>query len=326
MAARVRLPVGLLALALVYGTVGYVVLEGFGLVDALYMTVITLTTIGFGEVHALSATGRLFTISLIVLGVVAVFDLLVVFSTVVASGRLTRSIERRAMQRRIRDLHGHFVICAYGRVGRAATEELARQGADVVVIEVQAGLEPMLVEAEVPYLLADPSEESVLEEAGIRRARGLLCAVDSDVVNVYITLSARALNPDLFILARASRPESVDKLRRAGADRVISPYTVSGVRMASMALQPAVLEFMDMVRVAPDLRIEELVVGDRSSLVSSTVRDACRHHEGLMMMAIRTPAGDVLVPPRADTVLGQGDVIIAVGRAAALTALAQEAR
>jgi voltage-gated potassium channel len=326
MAARVRLPVGLLALALVYGTVGYVVLEGFGLVDALYMTVITLTTIGFGEVHALSATGRLFTISLIVLGVVAVFDLLVVFSTVVASGRLTRSIERRAMQRRIRDLQGHFVICAYGRVGRAATEELARQGADVVVIEVQAGLEPMLVEAEVPYLLADPSEESVLEEAGIRRARGLLCAVDSDVVNVYITLSARALNPDLFILARASRPESVDKLRRAGADRVISPYTVSGVRMASMALQPAVLEFMDMVRVAPDLRIEELVVGDRSSLVSSTVRDACRHHEGLMMMAIRTPAGDVLVPPRADTVLGQGDVIIAVGRAAALTALAQEAR
>lgn len=321
-----RVPVVLLVLALVYGTGGYMVIEGFGFVDALYMTVTTLTTVGFGEVHPLSDVGRLFTISLVAFGVVAVFDLLAVFTTLLASGRLALSMERRAMQRRIRDLEGHFVICAYGRVGRAAAEELARQGAEMVVIDVKAELEPLLMEAGVPYLIGDPSEESVLAEAGIERARALLCAVDSDVVNVYITLTARALHPELFIIARASRPESVDKLQRAGADRVISPYAVSGVRMASMALQPAVLEFMDMVRAAPDLRIEELVVGSRSSLVGRTVRDACGPHDGLMLVALRRPDGEQHIPPKADTSLGEGDVVIAVGSEASLSKLADEAR
>jgi len=325
-ASRVRVPVVLLVLALVYGTGGYMVIEGFGFVDALYMTVTTLTTVGFGEVHPLSDVGRLFTISLVAFGVVAVFDLLAVFTTLLASGRLALSMERRAMQRRIRDLEGHFVICAYGRVGRAAAEELARQGAEMVVIDVKAELEPLLMEAGVPYLIGDPSEESVLAEAGIERARALLCAVDSDVVNVYITLTARALHPELFIIARASRPESVDKLQRAGADRVISPYAVSGVRMASMALQPAVLEFMDMVRAAPDLRIEELVVGSRSSLVGRTVRDACGPHDGLMLVALRRPDGEQHIPPKADTSLGEGDVVIAVGSEASLSKLADEAR
>ncbi|MFN2608486.1 MAG: TrkA family potassium uptake protein [Acidimicrobiales bacterium] len=325
MTSRVRVPLALLSVALAYGTAGYMVIEGFGFVDALYMTVTTLTTVGFGEVHPLGTGGRLFTISLIVLGMVAVFDLLAVFSTLLASGRLSRSAERRAMQRRIRDLRDHYVICAYGRVGRAAADELTRQGADVVVVEVQAALEPRLVEAGVPYVIGDPSEESVLEEAGIGRARSLLCAVDSDVVNVYITLTARAMHPDLFIIARASRPESADKLRRAGANRVVSPYAVSGVRMASMALQPAVLELIDMVRVAPDLRIEELVLGAGSVLVDRTVQEVCAPYDGLMLLAVRRPDGELLIPPRADTVLGQDDVVIAVGSATALSALAREA-
>ena len=229
------------------------------------------------------------------------------------------------MQRRIRDLRDHYVVCAYGRVGRSATRELVRRGAEVVVIENQEALEPLLTEAGIPYLIADPSEESVLEEAGVGRARALLCAVDSDVVNVYIALSARALYPDLFIIARASRPESVDKLRRAGADRVISPYAVSGVRMAAMALQPAVLEFVDMVSVDPDLRIEEVVVGKGSALAARSVRDVCAPYEGVMVLAVRNPAGDLLIPPRADTVLSEGDLIIVVGPAAALGDLASSA-
>ena len=229
------------------------------------------------------------------------------------------------MQRRISDLRDHYVVCAYGRVGRAATRELLRRGAEVVVIENQEALEPLLTEAGVPYLIADPSEESVLEEAGAGRARALLCAVDSDVVNVYITLSARALYPDLFIIARAARPESVDKLRRAGADRVISPYAVSGVRMAAMALQPAVLEFVDMVSVDPDLRIEEVIVGKGSPLSARSVRDVCAPYEGVMVLAIRNPAGELLIPPRADTVLSEGDLIIVVGPSAALGELASAA-
>ena len=325
MASRARVPVLLLLLALTYGTVGFRVIEDYPLLDALYMTVTTLTTVGFGEIHPLSAGGRLFAISLIAFGMVAVFDLLAVFTSLLASGRLSRSIERRAMQRRIGDLHDHYVVCAYGRVGRAATRELVRRGAEVVVIEVQEALEPLLVEAGVPYLVADPTEESVLEEAGVGRARALLCAVDSDVVNVYITLSARALYPELFIIARAARPESVDKLRRAGADRVISPYAVSGVRMAAMALQPAVLEFVDMVSVDPDLRIEEVVVGKGSSLSGRTVRDVCAPYEGVMVLAVRNPAGDLVIPPRAETVLDEGDLIIVVGPSAALGELATSA-
>ena len=324
-ASRVRLPGLLLVLALLYGTIGYRVIEGYSLLDAVYMTVITLATIGYGEIEPLSPTGRIFTITLVAFGVVVVFDLIARFTTLLASGRLSRSIERRAMQREISRLSDHFVICAFGRVGRAATQELVRQGADVVVVETQEALEERLVEADVPYLIADPSEEAVLEEAGIRRARGLLCAVDSDVVNVYITLSARALNPDLFIIARASRPESVEKLRRAGADRVVSPYAVSGVRMASQALQPAMLEFVDMVSVAPELRIEELVVGAGSGLAARTVRDVCSPYDGVMVLAVRSPGGELLIPPRADTVLGEGDLIIVVGPAAALTGMAAKA-
>jgi voltage-gated potassium channel len=325
LAARVRLPGLLLLLALAYGTVGYQVIEGFSFLDALYMTVTTLTTIGFGEIEPLSSTGRIFTITLVAFGVVVVFDLIAQFTTLLASGRLSRSIERRAMQREISRLSDHFVICAFGRVGRAATRELVRNGAEVVVVEVQESLEDLLVEADVPYLIGDPSEEAVLEQAGIRRARGLLCAVDSDVVNVYITLSARALNPDLFIIARASRPESVEKLRRAGADRVVSPYAVSGVRMAAQALQPAMLEFVDMVSVAPELRIEELVVGAGSALATRTVRDVCAPYDGVMVLAVRDAGGELLIPPKADTVLDEGDLIIVVGPADALATMAKEA-
>ena len=325
MASRARVPVLLLSLALAYGTIGFRVIEDYPWLDALYMTVTTLTTVGYGEIHPLSQAGRAFAISLIAVGVLAVFDLIAVFTSLLASGRLSRSIERRAMQRRIRDLRDHYVVCAYGRVGRAATQELVRRGADVVVIEVQDALEPVLADAGVAYLIADPSEEAVLEEAGVGRAAALICAVDSDVVNVYITLSARALYPDLFIIARASRAESVDKLRRAGADRVISPYAVSGVRMAAMALQPAVLEFVDMVSVDPDLRIEEVVVDSGSPLSDRSVRDVCAPYEGVMVLAVRNAAGDLLIPPRADTVLAEGDLIIVVGPADALAELASSA-
>ncbi len=322
---RVAIPMALLVVALAYGTVGFMVLEGFGLIDGLYMTVTTLTTVGFGEIQPLSPTGRVFTISLITMGVVVVFDLFAVFTSLVASGRLNEILGRRSMDRTIDRLHNHYIICSYGRVGRAAAKELSERGATVVVIERLAELEPLLVEAGLTYVIGDSAQEAVLEQAGIRRAKGLLCAVDSDAVNVYIALSARALNPDLFIIARASSPESVDKLRRAGSDRVVSPYVVSGVRMASMALSPAVLEFADMVSVASDLRVEELMVGEGSELESRTISDVCAPYEGVMVLAVRKAAGELVIPPRADTVLHEDDLLIAVGPVAALSKLAEEA-
>ncbi len=324
-ATRVRLPFILLVVALAYGTVGYRVLEGFSFVDSLYMTVITLSTVGFGEVHPLSAAGRVFTITVIVFGVVAFFEFLAVFTSLLAGGQLGRFLQRRAMQQRIQGLKEHYVICAYGRVGRAAAAELTQQGASLVVIESLPELEPLLVEAGYPYLMGDPTEESVLHEAGVGAARALVCAVDSDAVNVYITLSARALNPKLFIISRASRPESVDKLVRAGSDRVVSPYNLSGVRMAQMALQPAMLEFADMVAMSADLRIEELIVVGGSALASRTVKDVCAPHAGVVVMAMKSPGGDLVVPPPVDMVLNVGDVLIVVGPSTALAELAEEA-
>jgi voltage-gated potassium channel len=322
---RVAIPVVLLALALVYGTVGFMVLEGFGLIDALYMTVTTLTTVGFGEIQPLTPTGRVFTISLITMGVVVVFDLFAVFTSLVASGRLNKILGRRSMDRTIERLRDHHIICSYGRVGRAAAKELSERGAAVVVIERLPELEPLLIEAGLAYLIGDSTEEAVLEHAGIRRAKGLLCAVDSDAENVYIALTARALNPELFIIARASSPESVDKLQRAGSDRVVSPYVVSGMRMASMALSPAVLEFADMVSVASDLRVEELLIGEGSGLESRSISDVCAPYEGVMVLAVRKSAGELVIPPRADTVLHENDLLIAVGPVTALAKLAEEA-
>ncbi len=325
LASPVRLPVALLAFTLVYGTAGFMVLEGFGFVDALYMTVTTLTTVGFGEIKPLGTGGRVFTLSLIVIGVVALFSLLAVLTSLVASGQLGRSFLRRSMRQRIDGLRDHYIVCAFGRVGRSAVADLTAEGAEVVVVEVDASKEDELAAAGVPFIIDDPTREEVLERAGIARAKGLLCAVDSDATNVYITLLARARNPDLFIIARASSPESVEALQRAGSDRVVSPYRLSGARMAALALRPAMLEFVDMVSVAPELRIEELVVSNRSPLVDASVRGACAPYEGVMILAVRSPDGQLLVPPRAETVLKANDLLIVVGPQGALSRLAEQA-
>jgi voltage-gated potassium channel len=326
LASPTRLPVLLLAACIVYGTVGYVVIEGYSPLNGLYMTVTTLTTVGFGEIEPLGPAGRLFTLSLVAIGFTAVFTLLAVLTSLVVSGQLGRSLTRRGMRHQIDALSDHYVVCAFGRVGRAAVEELVEEGASVVVVEVDPAREPDLLEVGVLYILDDPTREDVLEQAGIKRAKGLLCAVDSDATNVYITLLARARNPDLFIIGRASRPESVEALRRAGSNRVVSPYRLSGTRMAALALRPAMLEFVDMVSVAPDLRIEELVVGETSSLAGATVRDAAGGYEGVMILAVRSPDGGLLVPPRADTQLAAGDLLILVGPMEALGQLAEQAR
>ena len=315
-----------LAFSLVYGTAGFMVIEDFGVINAVYMTVTTLTTVGFGEIEPLEPAGRIFTLSLIAIGFTASFTLLAVLTSLVVSGQLGRSLTRRSMRQRIDSLRDHYIVCAFGRVGQAAVEELVAQGAGVVVVEVDPAREQEMIAAGVLYILDDPTREDVLEQAGIERASGLLCAVDSDASNVYITLLARARNPDLFIIGRASSPESVEALTRAGSNRVVSPYRLSGTRMAALAFQPAMLEFVDMVSVAPDLRIEELVVGERSPLAGASVRDAASPYDGVMIMAVRSADGSLLVPPRADTELAAGDLLIIVGPMDALADLAVRAR
>lgn len=320
--ARFWLLLALLLASLAGGTLAYAVLEGWSLLDALYMTVTTLTTVGFREVHPLSTAGRIFTIILILFGVTMIFTSVGIISQAASSGELGEPLRRRRMQRRIDALRDHYIICAYGRVGRAAAVELRLQGESYVVIEQLESLRELLAEDGAPYLIADPTAESVLADAGIDRAKGLVCAVDSDAINVYITLTARALNPKLAIVARASNPESVDQLQRAGADRVVSPYVLSGQRMASLALQPSVVEFFDMVSVAPDLRLEEIVIRQGSPMDGTTVGKVGASHDQVRILAVKKTGAGLVPSPEEDLDLGAGDLVVALGPVRALGELA----
>lgn len=311
--ASFRLPAILLAGAIAYGTIGYWILQQWSFLDALYMTITVLTTVGFREVRPLDTDGQIFTISLMLLGVLVFFAVIAVLAQLITSGGLGEPLRRRRMRRRIDDLSEHYIICAYGRVGRAAAEEFWQHGVPVCVVEPLPELVPIIEERGLPYLNADPTEEDVLREAGIDRARGLVCAVDSDAINVYITLTARALNPKLSIVARASAPESVDKLLRAGADRVISPYEMSGRRMAYLALQPSVVEFFDMVTVAPDLRLEEIVVRPNSPLDGKTIGEAYSTYPDLTILAVKKMGAELIPSPGHDTPVAAGDLVVALG-------------
>lgn len=301
----------LLALVLAYGTVGYAVLEGWSLLDALYMTVITLSTVGFREVRPLDASGRVFTMTLIALGV----GLVLVAASVLAA-RLFEEERwvrrgRLRMQRRIEAMRDHFIVCAYGRVGRAVARELEGAGAPFVVVDPLESLEPRMIADGVTYLIDDPSLEPALRAAGVERARGLICAVDSDATNVYIVLMARQLNPDLFIVARASEPGSDERLIRAGADRVVSPFVSSGRHMAALALNPRVA---DVLRVeapgAGTLELDEIRVDVGSTAVGRSVGEVAG---GRPALAVRHAGGDVTPNPPPDLRLAAGDLLIVLG-------------
>jgi voltage-gated potassium channel len=319
---RFRLSLGLLAAGLAYGTFGYRGLEGWGLLDSFYMTVITLSTVGFREVNPLDGSGQLFTISVVLFGLVAVLSAVGAGTELLASGALGRSVTERRARRSVRALQEHYIVCGYGRVGRAAARELGNDGAGVVVVDPAPSAAAVAEREEVAHLAGDATEEAVLIEAGIARARGLICAVDSDEVNVYVTITARALNPGLTIVARAARPESVETLRRAGADRVVSPYALSGTRMAFLSLRPSVVDFLDMVTVAPDMRLEEIVVRPGSRLVGKTIGAARAEYPQATILALK-PAGEPLVAAPGDAeLLASDDLVVALGPISALEEIA----
>lgn len=312
-ASRFRLPIAVVLAATLYGTVGYHLLEGWPLLDGLFMTVITLTTIGFGETQPLDTSGQVFTISVILLGVGSVAAAFAVVSELVASGDLARLVERSKVHRRIAHLADHYVVCGFGRVGRAAADEFRREGIPFVVVEVDPDLADTLSQQGFPYLIADPTHESVLRDAGIARARGLVCAVDSDAVNVYVTLTARALNPDLVIVSRSASPESVGALQRAGADRIVSPYSVSGARMAFLSVRPAVVDFLDLVNVDPSLRLEEVVVREPSPLAGMRLGEARALCAPATVLAMRRPGEAMRTAPPDDVALAAGDLLVVFG-------------
>jgi voltage-gated potassium channel len=319
---RSRLPVLIVMLAIGYGTAGYWLVEGKSLLDAFYETVLTLSTLGVGPGPPPGPGGKIFTVTLILFGVVALFTAIGVGTEVVASGELGRWLRMNQASRSIGHLSGHYVICAYGRVGRAVLEELRRRNYTLVVIESKPELEPLLAEHGVRYLSGDPADEGVLRQAGIERARGLICAVDSDAANVFVTLTARALNPDLRIVARASERASIDKLVRAGADEVVSPYELTGRRMAVLAVQPSVLEVLDLLNLGSDIRLEEVAVRAGTQLDSLTIGEARARYAGVAILALKKPGSEVSANPDHEVRLAPGDLIVALGPSEILNRIA----
>lgn len=312
-----QLAAGLLAVIAI-GVVGYL-LFGYGVADAIGTTVLTLTTVGAATADHLPPGPLLFTAGLAVLGVSLFAVVVGVAGTAIVEGRLGVLSRSRRMDRRISRLQDHFIVCAYGRVGSAAARDLASEGIPCIVIDIKRELESDMQRDGLPYLIANPSSEEVLREAGIERARGLICAVDSDAENVYITLMARSLRPDLLIVARAAQEQSADRLYRAGATRVVSPYVSSGRRMAQLAVRPNVVEFFDIGRAGQqDIRLEELAIPDDSPVAGRTVQEVVGDAIALL---VRRANGEVFANPRGQMQLQGGDVLVLYGEARTLRPL-----
>jgi voltage-gated potassium channel len=309
-----------LTAVLAIGTIGYAVL-GFGWLDALYQTVTTVSTVGFQEVEPLDGTGQVFTIVLILVGVGATLYALAAIVELILEGRLNELLGRRRMEQSIAAKRGHVIICGWGRVGRAIASDVHAAKREFVVVES----DPDRV-ADDPHdvVVGDATDDSVLEAAGIHRAAALVAAVDSDAANSFIVLSARAVREDLFIVARARSHDSQEKLRRAGADRIVNPQSIGGARMAAFVLQPHVAEFLDVVMHERSLefRLEEVQVTRDSPLAGSTIGEsALRDRTGALVLALRDPDGSFRTNPRSDTRIEPGEVIIAIGTQAELDAL-----
>jgi voltage-gated potassium channel len=319
---RIWFALAAMAAILVAGTIGYLIL-GFSPLDAVYQTVTTVTTVGFREVHPLGTAGKIFTIVLIIIGVGTALYAFGVILEALVEGHLRGHLEERRMERQIARMTGHTIVCGWGRVGRAVGGYLAGLGADVVVVDSSAE-RLATVPAGIRTLLGDVTSDEVLHAAGVMRAAALVAAIDTDAENVYVTLSARALRPDLIIVARARTEASEPKLLRAGATRVVNPQRIGGQRMAAAAQQPNVVEFLDVVMHDGSLefRLEEVPVGAGSRLAGHTLGDAGPADSGgALVLALRSSDGTFTTNPSAQTPIEAGAILIAIGTAPQLAEL-----
>lgn len=302
--------------ALLGGTAGYMLIEKWSFMDALYMTVITLATVGYGEVRRLSPSGRIFTMLLILTGVGFVFY--VASSTIrfVVEGRVREILGRRKLEKEIQAQKNHYIICGYGRVGSNICDILASRSLKTVVIERDPERISKLNERNLLYIAGEATDEENLLNAGVERARGLVAVLKTDTDNVYVTLSARQLNPELFIIARAGEKKSENKLLAAGADKVISPYRIGAQRIAQTIIRPTVTDFLELAVMdkSRNIQMEELPVRSSSGLVGVALQDSgIRKDYDLIIVAIRRAGGEMLFNPSARTKLQAGDTVIAIG-------------
>lgn len=320
---------GVVALLLAGGTLGYVLLEGWPVFDALYMTVITLTTVGYLEVHPLSTAGRSFTMLLALGGVFTLFYLAGDLIRGMVSGEMARLLGRQRMERQLAGLRNHMIVCGFGRMGRLVCEQFSAAGLPFVLVEQQAALlEGFQIPKGIP-LQGDATSEEVLRRAGVHTARALVAAAASDADNLYITMTARLLNDKMLIVARAEEEAAERKLKRAGASRVVSPYAIGGQRVAQAVLRPNVMDFIELATRSEhlELQIEETEILSGSSLRGRSLKDsALRQDLGIIIVAIKKPEGRMDFNPESSTVIEAGDLLITLGHRQQLDRLEKLAR
>jgi voltage-gated potassium channel len=312
----------------VAGTVGYHAIEGWSWIDAAYMTITTLTTVGFGEVHTLSSAGRVFTMVLMMGGVFTLFYSATELIRAVVSGEIQSLFGRQKMERMLSEIENHVIVCGYGRMGRLVCEQFSAAGVDFVVVDRQ---EPLLDRFALPHGIAvhgDATVDEVLRRAGVSRARALVTVAASDADNLYITMSARLLNEGLFIVARCDDEEAEKKLIRAGASRVILPYVIGGDRVAQAVLRPSAMDFIELATRSEhlELQIEETEVAAGGALAGKPLRDSGTRALGIIVVAVKKSDGRMLFNPDAEGILEPGDLLITLGPRPQLDTLARLAR
>lgn len=321
---KISLLLALILFIFTIGTAGYMILEGASFLDGLYMTVITLASVGYREVVPLSASGKVFTIILISLGVGTVSFTIFTIGGIVVEGQVRKILGRRHLERQIQGLNNHYIICGYGRMGRVLAQQLTREGVPFVVVENREEKLQLLAGSDCLYVAGDATTEDALESANVRKARGLISAVASDANNLFVTLTARGMNPNLFILARAFDERSESKLLLAGADRVVDPYRLGGMRLAHAILRPAVVEFVELAthREHLELEMEELRVSGISPLAGVPLKDSdIRSRFGLIIIAMKRADGSMVFNPPSEMVIEDGDVLITIGEPESLKEL-----
>ncbi len=310
---QLKIGVFIILLIIAVGTAGYMMLEQWDFLDSLYMTIITITTTGFKEVHNLDRAGELFTLLLIMMGVGGIAY---TGSRAIQILLETQIFRRRRMSKKLEELSDHYIVCGYGRMGRYICNELNVKKAKFVVIENDPVKIEELIDRNYVFVNGDSTSDNILMQAGVKRAKGLVAVLSNDAENVFATLSAKVLNPKLFVVARAVQEETESKLIKAGANRVVKPYEAGGTRMAQFLLRPGVIEFIDIVarEKSVDLNMEELVVGDNSKLVNQTLAESpIRKDLNIIIVSVNKKDNSFVYNPKSSTKIEAGDKLIALG-------------
>lgn len=302
----------LVLLMVLLGTMGYMAIEGWSFIDALYMTAITMSTIGYGEVKSLSPIGRLYTIGLIAIGVVTASFAITVVVELFTSREFLRQLRTNRRERALKKICNHTIICGFGRLGRNVARELNTRNLPMIVIDVDDRITEECEQRQIPVILGNAADENILRQAGIERAEALVAAAQSDAENVFIVLTARGINPNLKIITRCNSEGSTPKLEKAGADTVISPYMTAGRRIAQMLIHPNVVSFLDGVLEFGDhkMRLEEFIIAEDSPLAGLTLQEAKLK---VAVLAVTQPGASQLNHPNATTTLTPGAAIIVMG-------------